>query len=74
MRLLFVSRLAVRKGLDLVVGLSHRLSDLTGRVRIEIIGDKSLWSDYRALLSDLNPGVGVYRGELDATQPRRGLR
>ena len=49
-----------------MVGLTHRLSDLTGRVRIEIIGDKSLWSDYRALLSDLNPGVGVYRGELDA--------
>jgi glycosyltransferase involved in cell wall biosynthesis len=65
-RVLFVSRLAVRKGLDLVVGLSHRLSDLTGRVRIEIIGDKSLWSDYRALLSDLNPGVGAYLGLLDA--------
>lgn len=64
-RLLFVSRLAVRKGLDLVVGLSHRLNDLTGRVRIEIIGGESLWSDYRALLSDLNRGVGVYRGELD---------
>lgn len=65
-RLLFVSRLAVRKGLDLVVGLSHRLSDLTGRARIEIIGEKSLWSDYRALLSDLHQGVGVYRGRLDA--------
>ncbi len=65
-RLLFVSRLAVRKGLDLVIALSHRLSDMTGRVRIEIIGDKSLWSDYRSLLSDLNREVGVYRGQLDA--------
>ena len=36
-------------------------------MRIEIIGDRSLWSDYRALLADLNPGVAVYRGELDAT-------
>jgi glycosyltransferase involved in cell wall biosynthesis len=67
-RLLFVSRLAVRKGLDLVVGLSHRLRDLTGRVRIEIIGEKSLWSDYGALLSDLNPGIGVYWGQLDASR------
>ena len=64
--LLFVSRLAVRKGLDLVVGLSHRLVDLAGKVRIVIIGDRSLWSDYRALLDDLNPAVGSYAGPLDS--------
>jgi glycosyltransferase involved in cell wall biosynthesis len=65
LRLLFVSRLAVRKGVDLVVGLSHRLQDLKGTVRIEIIGDRTLWSDYRALLRDLNPAVASYAGPLD---------
>jgi glycosyltransferase involved in cell wall biosynthesis len=65
-RLLFVSRLAVRKGVDLVIGLSHRLADLTGQVIIEIIGDRSLWSDYRALLADLHPGVATYVGPIDS--------
>jgi glycosyltransferase involved in cell wall biosynthesis len=69
--LLFVSRLAVRKGLDLVVGLSHRLDDLAGRVRIGVVGDKSLWSDYRALLHDLNPAIGHYWGQLDDTSLAR---
>lgn len=66
--LLFVSRLAVRKGLDLVIGLSHRLSDMAGRVHIEIIGDRSLWSDYRPLLKDLNPAIGTYAGPLEPTR------
>ena len=64
--LLFVSRLAVRKGVDLVVRLSHRLADLAGEVRIEVVGDRSLWSDYRALVADLHPAVGFYKGPLDA--------
>jgi glycosyltransferase involved in cell wall biosynthesis len=63
--LVFVSRLAVRKGLDLVVALSHRLTDMAAKVRIEVIGDRSLWSDYRALLRDLNPAVAHYLGPLD---------
>jgi glycosyltransferase involved in cell wall biosynthesis len=65
LRLLFVSRLSVRKGLDLVVALSHRLADMAGKVQIDVIGDKSLWSDYRALLPDLNPAIASYRGQLD---------
>jgi len=63
--LLFVSRLSVRKGLDLVIGLSHRLADIADRVKIEIVGDGSLWSDYRPLLQDLNPAVATYLGQLD---------
>jgi glycosyltransferase involved in cell wall biosynthesis len=66
--LLFVSRLAVRKGVDLVVGLSHRLEDLAGKVQIKIIGDRSLWSDYRALLQDLNPAIGYYTGPVDTNR------
>jgi glycosyltransferase involved in cell wall biosynthesis len=62
---LFVSRLAVRKGVELVTALSHRLADLEGDVRIEVIGDRSLWSDYRALMADLNPAIASYEGSLD---------
>jgi glycosyltransferase involved in cell wall biosynthesis len=64
-RLLFVSRLALRKGLELVVELSHRLDDLAGSVVIEIVGDRSLWSDYRPLLAGLNDRVGEYRGSVE---------
>jgi glycosyltransferase involved in cell wall biosynthesis len=65
---LFVSRLSVRKGLDLVIGLSHRLRDLAGEVRIEVIGGRTLWSDYTALLPDLHPEVAVYRGVLEVEE------
>jgi glycosyltransferase involved in cell wall biosynthesis len=64
-RILFVSRLAVRKGVELVTALSHRVADLAGDVRIEVIGDRSLWSDYRALMADLNPAVASYQGPFD---------
>jgi glycosyltransferase involved in cell wall biosynthesis len=63
--LLFVSRISVRKGVDLVVGLSHRLADLAGQVRIVVVGGPTMWSDYRSLLDDLNPAVAVYEGQLD---------
>jgi glycosyltransferase involved in cell wall biosynthesis len=65
---LFVSRLSVRKGLDLVIGLSHRLADIADRVHIEIVGDCSLWSDYRPLLRDLHPAVATYVGPLDSAR------
>lgn len=64
LRLLFVSRMSTRKGVEMMVALSHRLADLTGRVSIELIGDKTLWSDYRAHLDDLHPGVARYVGAL----------
>jgi glycosyltransferase involved in cell wall biosynthesis len=63
--LLFVSRLSVRKGVEMVIALSHRLSDMAGRVEIRIIGDRSLWSDYRPLLKDLNPATGTYTGPVE---------
>jgi glycosyltransferase involved in cell wall biosynthesis len=71
---LFVSRLAVRKGVDLVVALSHRLADLAGEVRIEVVGDRSQWSDYRALLADLHPIVGSYLGPLDPPRLAQAYR
>src|SRR5439155_16878207 len=42
---------------------SHQLRDLSGRVKIDIFGGPSLWSDYRGLLRDLNIDVATYRGE-----------
>jgi glycosyltransferase involved in cell wall biosynthesis len=60
--LLFSSRIAVRKGVEMVVDLSHRLADLAGRVRIDVIGGPSLWSDYTPLLRGLNPAVARYLG------------
>jgi glycosyltransferase involved in cell wall biosynthesis len=66
--LLFVSRLSVRKGLELVVALSDRLSDLEGEVRILVLGGPTTWSDYRALLADLNPAIGTYGGEVSPAE------
>ena len=66
--LVFVSRIAVRKGVDLVVALSHRLDDLAGEVRIRIVGGKGMFSDYRPLLKNLNPRVARYEGALSPGQ------
>ena len=63
-KLLFASRIAVRKGVDLIVDLSHRLDDLHGQVEIVVIGGPSTWSDYRKLLDNLNPRIASYPGSL----------
>jgi glycosyltransferase involved in cell wall biosynthesis len=59
---LYVSRISCRKGVDLIVGLSHRLRDLAGDVKISIIGGHTQWSDYRRALKDLDPTVATYLG------------
>jgi glycosyltransferase involved in cell wall biosynthesis len=61
----FVSRMSTRKGVDLVVALSHRLADLAGDIVIDLAGDHTLWSDYRPLLAGLHPLTARYRGRLD---------
>jgi glycosyltransferase involved in cell wall biosynthesis len=58
--LVYVSRISVRKGAEMVVELSNRLSDLSDKVRILIIGDRSLWSDYRGILNEVNPEIVTY--------------
>lgn len=62
-RLLFVGRLSVRKGLDVLVDVSHRLSDLQGKIELLVAGAPSLWSDYSPLLADLHPGIGRAIGQ-----------
>lgn len=73
-KLLFVSRIAVRKGVDLVVDLSHRLDDLHGKVEIVVIGGPSSWSDYRKLLHDLNPRTARYPGSVSPDELARLYR
>ena len=61
-KLLFVSRVSTRKGVEDIVALSHRLADLSGSVRLLVIGESTQWSDYRPNLADLHPGVADYVG------------
>jgi glycosyltransferase involved in cell wall biosynthesis len=63
--LLFIARMSTRKGLDLIVDLSHRLEDLADEVQITLVGDKTLWSDYSLLLRELNPRVAEHIGFLE---------
>jgi glycosyltransferase involved in cell wall biosynthesis/GT2 family glycosyltransferase len=63
-RIAFVSRMSARKGLDLVVELSHRLTDLEGEVILDLVGADTLWSDYRPLIAGINPRIARYHGSL----------
>jgi len=65
---LYVSRISVRKGTEMMVELSHRLKDLAGKVRLMIVGNHSLWSDYRGLLNDLNGDVATYVSEISGKE------
>jgi glycosyltransferase involved in cell wall biosynthesis len=67
-RIAFVGRISVRKGVELVVALSHRLADLAGEVVLDVVGDHTLWSDYRPLLVDLNPAIARYLGPMNRAQ------
>jgi len=58
--LLFVSRMSVRKGLEYVIELSHRLQDLEGQVNIKLIGGYTQWSNYSGHLKDLNLKTAQY--------------
>lgn len=60
--LLYVSRIALRKGVEMIVALSHRLNDLAGSVTLRVVGDKAMFSDYRPLLAGLNSAVATYEG------------
>jgi len=67
-KILFVSRMAVRKGVDMIVALSNRIADLTGQVEVEAVGGQSMWSDYRPLLRDLNPAVARYSAPISPVE------
>lgn len=44
-RAIFVGRISVRKGIEMLNELSHRVDDLADRVEIVLVGDRSFWSD-----------------------------
>ncbi|EMI15578.1 Glycosyl transferase, group 1 domain protein [Rhodopirellula maiorica SM1] len=67
-KLLFVGRVSVRKGIEMLVELSHRLDDLHHQLEIEVIGSGSLWSDYTKHLKELNPRVAHFSGSLQNTE------
>jgi glycosyltransferase involved in cell wall biosynthesis len=60
--LLFVGRISVRKGLEMIVELSKRLEDLADHVSIVVVGGASFWSDYTRVLDDLNPRIARFVG------------
>lgn len=62
LELLFVSRMSMRKGVEMIVALSHRLAADPGAFHLRIIGTGALFSDYRPLLEDLNTDVATYEG------------
>jgi glycosyltransferase involved in cell wall biosynthesis len=64
MKLLFVARISVRKGFEQIVELSRRLDDLRGQITIDVIGDKTQWSDYTGHIKDLNPRIAKYQGRV----------
>jgi glycosyltransferase involved in cell wall biosynthesis len=61
-KLLFVGRISVRKGIDLLIDLTHRLDSLSDQIEIEVIGGPSFWSDYTGNLRKMNPRVATYVG------------
>lgn len=68
LKILFVSRIAVRKGVEMIVELSNRLEDLSAEIEIEVVGNRSLWSDYRKILDNLNPNNATYIGKIEGNK------
>jgi glycosyltransferase involved in cell wall biosynthesis len=63
--ILYIARISVRKGVEQIVELSKRLDDLADRIEIQVIGDRTQWSDYRGHLKELNPRTATYVGGLN---------
>ena len=72
--ILVLGRVVVRKGVEDIVALTHRMRDLEGRVRFVMIGDGSLWSDYRPLLEGLAPGMAEVISQQGRDEVRDRIR
>jgi glycosyltransferase involved in cell wall biosynthesis len=73
-RAVFVGRISVRKGIEMLVNLSRRITDLRDVVEIAIVGDRSFWSDYSALLRDFDPTFVQVKGALSHSEVLELLR
>lgn len=69
----FVGRISVRKGVEQLIELSHRLSNLGDGVCLEMIGGHTLWSDYRPLLDRLNTANSKVVGPVQTHEVARRL-
>jgi len=58
-RLLFVGRISVRKGLEMIVRAAHQVVLPDDTLELTIIGAGSLWSNYERLLTDLPTNARV---------------
>lgn len=67
-RVLVLGRIAVRKGLEDVVAVARELLRRGVDVRIRVVGDPSLWSDYTRLLAQLPRENAEYVGRLGPTE------
>jgi len=70
LRILFIGRISTRKGIEKLVRLSHDLDDQRTKVELRLAGGPTLWSDYRPLLSALNPRIATYIGPLNPDEVR----
>jgi len=60
----YIGRIAVRKGVELITELSHRIATVDSGVSLQVAGSPSPWSDYRRLLTYLNPVNAAFVGPL----------
>jgi glycosyltransferase involved in cell wall biosynthesis len=65
---LVLGRIAVRKGIDDVVGVASTLLEREVDVQIRVVGGPSLWSDYTKLLEDLPGENAEYAGAVPAAE------
>ncbi|MGD1059060.1 MAG: glycosyltransferase family 4 protein [Solirubrobacteraceae bacterium] len=65
---LVLGRICVRKGVENVVTTAQLLLERGVEVRIRVLGNPSLWSDYTRLLDDLPSENSEYAGHVPATE------
>jgi glycosyltransferase involved in cell wall biosynthesis len=65
---LVLGRIAVRKGVDDVVGVARTLRERGVDARIRVVGGPSLWSDYTRLLEDLPSENAEYAGAVPGSE------
>jgi glycosyltransferase involved in cell wall biosynthesis len=67
-RILVLGRISVRKGVEDVVAVARTLLERHVDVRIRVLGNPSLWSDYTKLLEDLPAENAEYGGHVAAAE------
>jgi len=65
---LVLGRICVRKGVESVVATARLLLERGVDVRIRVLGNPSLWSDYTKLLDDLPTENSQYAGHVPAAE------